>query len=192
MGQKYDTARATIDRNKSYNSADAIKMVKEASYSKFDGTLELHATVRKQGLSVTVSLPFSSGKSKKVEVADEDTIKKLEAGKVDFDILLSTADMMPKLVRFAKVLGPKGLMPNPKNGTIIKSAADAKNFSADTKTIKTEKEVPLIHTTFGKVSQKEEELNKNLDALLEAIGKKQIVKASIKATMSPSVKISVS
>ncbi len=173
------------------NTTDAIKEVKSKAHAKFDETMELHATVRKQGLSVQVALPYASGKTKKIEVADEDTIKKLETGKVDFDILLSTAEMMPKLVKFAKILGPKGLMPNPKNGTIIKSAADAKNFSGNTKTIKTEKDTPLVHTTFGKVSQKEEELNKNLDAILEALGKKQIVKASIKATMSPSVKLSV-
>jgi large subunit ribosomal protein L1 len=173
------------------NTIDTIKEVKSKAHAKFDETLELHATVKKQGLTINVTLPYSSGKTKKIEVADDATIKKLETGKVDFDVLLATADMMPKLVKFAKVLGPKGLMPNPKTGTIIKSAADAKNFSGNQKTIKTEKEVPLIHTTFGKVSQKDEELEKNLDTLLEAIGKKQIVKAVIKATMSPGVKLSV-
>jgi len=147
--------------------------------------------VKKQGLVVNVTLPHSAGKEKKIEVASDETIKKLESGKVDFDLLLSTADFMPKLVKFAKILGPKGLMPNPKNGTIIKTESDAKKFSGNTKTIKTEKEAPLIHTSFGKFSQKDSELIENANAILKAIDKKQIVRAFMKSTMSPSIKLQI-
>ncbi|HSX49235.1 MAG TPA: hypothetical protein VLE44_03175 [Candidatus Saccharimonadales bacterium] len=188
-GKKYLKAKGTIEVKKLYPIAEAIKMLRDMSYTKFDQTLELHLIVKKQGLSVNVTLPHSGGKTKKIEVADEGTIKKLESGKVDFDVLLATADFMPKLVKYAKILGPKGMMPNPKNGTLIKSVADAKKFSGNAKTIKTEKEVPLIHTSFGKLSQKDNELVENAEALLNAINKKQIVRAFIKSTMSPSLKI---
>jgi len=129
-------------------------------------------------------------KAKRIEVADAKTLDKLKSGKVDFDVLLATADMMPKLVPFARLLGPKGLMPNPKNGTLIKSAKDAEKFSGNTMTIKTEKSAPLIHTTIGKVSQDEKELEENVNAIFDAVGRKQIERAFISSTMSPSIKIS--
>lgn len=190
-GKKYLEAKKKIDRTKLYNSKEAIKLAKETSLSSFDGSIELHLVVRKEGMSVSIELPYSTGKSKKVEVADEGTLKKLESGKVDFDVLLATADMMPKLVPFARVLGPKGLMPNPKNGTIIKSAKDAEKFNASKLNLKTEKGAPLIHTTIGKVSMKEEELLENLEAILTAVNKRQIVKAYVVASMGPSVKLQV-
>jgi len=190
-GKKYVEAKKKIDRAKLYAAKDALKLAKETSVSSFDGSIELHLVLRKEGTSVSLELPHSTGKSKKVEVADADTLKKLEGGKVDFDILLATADMMPKLVPFARVLGPKGLMPNPKNGTIIKSAKDAEKFNADKVSLKTEKGAPLIHTTVGKVNMKEEALLENLEAILTAVNKRQIVKAYLAASMGPSVKLQV-
>lgn len=188
-GKKYLAAKQKIDKTKSYKIDEAIKLIKEASYSSFDGTMEAHIQVKKQGLNVSVSLPHSTGKTKKIEVADEKTIAKLEKGVIDFDILLATPDMMPKLLPFARLLGPKGLLPNPKNGTLIKSKEEAKNFSTDKMTLKTEKEAPLIHTIFGKVSMDDKKLSENLEAIIEAIGRKQIVKLFIKSTMSPSARI---
>jgi len=188
-GKKYLAAKQKIDKTKSYKIDEAIKLIKEASYSSFDGTMEAHIQVKKQGLNVSVSLPHSTGKTKKIEVADEKTISKLEKGVIDFDVLLATPDMMPKLLPFARLLGPKGLLPNPKNGTLIKSKEEAKNFSTDKMTLKTEKEAPLIHTIFGKVSMDDKKLSENLEAIIEAIGRKQIVKLFIKSTMSPSARI---
>lgn len=190
-GKKYLEAKAKISREKLYSIPEAIKLVKETSYSSFGGTMEVHIVTKKDGISANVTLPFSTGKQKKIEVASETTVNKLKAGKVDFDVLLATAEMMPKLVPFAKILGPRGLMPNPKAGTLIKSAKDAEKFSGNTLTIKTEKAAPLIHTIFGKVSQADQELVENLEAILKAVGKTQIVKAYIKSTMSPSVKITL-
>lgn len=192
-GKKWSTQKSSVDNTKTYSAKEAILLAQKTSYSKFDGTLELHLTVKKTGISTNVTLPFPFGKTKKVETASEETVKKLQEGKIDFDILLATPEMMPKLVPFAKILGPKGLMPNPKNGTIISTIAKAKSFSANSLTLKTEKDYPLVHTVFGKVSQKQEELQRNLETIIKALGgAKQIVKAYTKATMGPAVKIKVS
>jgi len=187
--KKYQEAKAKIEAGKKYSAKEAIKLAKETSYSAFDGTIEAHLVVKKTGLSAPVTLPFSAGKEKKVEIANAETLKKLTKGKIDFDILLSTAEMMPKLVPFAKILGPRGLMPNPKNGTLLSDIKKAKAFSANSLTLKTEKEAPLIHTVIGKVSQKDSELLANLEAIIKALTEKQIVKVFLKATMGPSVKI---
>ena len=189
--KKYNENKAKVDRNKSYPVKEAIKLVKETSYSKFDGSVELHIVIKKLGLSASVTLPHSAGKEKKVEIASDETIKKLESGKIDFDILVATPDMMPKLVPFARILGPKGLMPNPKNGTLVPDIKKAKSVGGNTITIKTEKEAPLIHTVIGKVSQKEEELEENLAAIIKAISEKQVEKAYLKATMGPSIKLQI-
>lgn len=191
-GKKYQNARTKIDRTKLYSIKEAVQLIKETSYSSFDGTIELHLVTKKGGVSANIKLPHLTGKKKKIEVANDSTIKKLEKGKVDFDVLLATAEMMPKLVPFAKILGPKGLMPNPKNGTLIKNAKEANKFSANTITLKTEKKVPLVHTIVGKVSQKDEEIIENTETILSAIGKRQIQKAYLTSTMGPSVKIEVS
>ncbi len=97
--------------------------------------------------------------------------------------------MMPKLVPFARILGPREMMPNPKNGTLIRDPKQAANFSASTLTVRTEKKAPVIHTVAGKVSQTEAQLEENVNAILEAVNRRQILKAYIKPTMGPSVRI---
>lgn len=190
-GKKYASMRAKVDRNKSYDLADAIKLVKDTSFSKFDGTVEIHLSIKKHGFSINVNLPHGIGREKKIEFADEATIEKLKSGKIDFDVLLATSEMMPKLVPYARLLGPKGMMPNPKNGTLVKDKSALKKFSGNSLTIKTEKEAPLIHTVAGKVSMEPEKLKQNIEAIFAAIGINQIIKAFIKPTMGPSVKIKV-
>ncbi len=191
-GKKYVESKKKFDNIKVYSVTDAIKLVKETSYSKFDGTVELHMIVKKAGISAQVALPHQAGKTKKVEVATDETVEKLKNGKIDFDILVATTEMMPKLVPFARLLGPKGLMPNPKNGTLVPDAKKAQGFSTGSVVLKTEKEAPLIHTVVGKVSQDGKELAENIETIFKAFGRaKQIDKAYIKATMGPSVKIKV-
>lgn len=190
-GKKYKTARAKIDRSKHYPLKEAVKLVKETSYSAFNGTVELHLVIKKDKFSANVTLPHSAGKEKKIEVASDETLDKLKKGKVDFDVLLATPTMMPKLVPFAKLLGPRGLMPNPKNHTLIKDAKDAKKFSANTIVVKTEKQAPVIHSVVGKVNQKDEELIENTQEIIEKVDKKQILKAYLASTMGPSVKFAV-
>jgi len=190
--KKYQDAKGKITPGKTYPIAEAVKLVKESSYSKFDGTMELHLIVKKTGTSVQVTLPHSAGREKKIEIASETTIEKLKTGKIDFDILVATADMMPKLVPFARLLGPKGLMPNPKNGTLVTDSKKAESFSAGALILKTEKEAPLIHTVVGKNSQKDEEIAQNTEAILKALGgAKLIAKAYMKSTMSPSVRLQI-
>ncbi len=191
-GKKYLANKAKVDRNKLYDLSAAIELAKTTSYSKFDGTIELHLLVKKEGINVNVVLPHATGKAKKIEVASDATIEKLKTGKVDFDVLLATPEMMQKLVMFAKILGPRGMMPNPKNGTLIKTEADAKKYAADALVVKTEKKTPVIHTIAGKVSMTEPQIQENVAAIFKAIGKPQILKAYIKASMGPSVKISLS
>ncbi|MCX6705121.1 MAG: 50S ribosomal protein L1 [Candidatus Woesebacteria bacterium] len=191
-GKKYVESKKKFDNTKTYSTAEAIKLVKETSYSKFDGTVELHIIVKKAGISAQVALPHQAGKTKKIEIASDETIEKLKTGKIDFDILVATTEMMPKLVPFARLLGPKGLMPNPKNGTLVPDEKKAKAFSTGSVLLKTEKEAPLVHTVIGKVSQDTKELVENLEAIFKAFGGgKQIDKAYIKATMGPSVKVKV-
>ena len=191
-GKKYTEAKAKVNPTKLFPLKEALGLVKETSYSSFDGAVELHLVVKKTGTSARVTLPHSAGKEKKVEIATEATIKKLTEGKIDFDVLLATPEMMPKLVPFARLLGPKGLMPNPKNGTLISDVKKAAGFPGNTISVKTEKEAPLIHTVVGRVSQKEGELLENAEAIFKALGgTKQIVKAYAKASMGPSVKIAI-
>lgn len=189
-GKAYQQNRSLV-ADKKYAVPEALDLLRKIAYAKFDETVELHLVVRKDNLNISTTLPHSTGKTKKVEVANEETVKKLAAGIVDFDVLLATADMMPKLVAFARVLGPRGMMPNPKNGTLIKSEADAKKYSADSMTIKTEKSAPLVHLAVGKLSMKDKELSENVNAVLDTVGRKQILKAFLKSSMSHSIKLSV-
>lgn len=190
--KKYQDAKNKAEVGKAYPTVTAIKLVKEMSYSKFDGTMELHIVVKKIGTSAQVNLPHAAGREKKIEIATDDTIAKLKENKIDYDVLVATPDMMPKLVPFARLLGPKGLMPNPKNGTLVPDPKKAKGFSAGTINLKTEREAPLIHTVVGKVSQDDLELKANIETIFKSLGgSKQILKAYLKSTMSPSVKVSI-
>ena len=190
--KKYKDSKSKVDPARLYKLDDAVALLKEISYSKFDSTVELHLVVRKDNLSANITLPHSTGKVKRVEVAGDETIKKLKDGRIDFDVLLATGDMMPKLVPFAKLLGPRGLMPNPKNWTLIKNEKEISKFSANSITLKTEKSAPIIHTTVGKLSMQKKELDENITAILETLTSKQIIKAYICSTMSPSVKLALS
>lgn len=189
-GKKYLTARAKIDPKKTYSVSDAAKLVKETSISKFTGSVELHLVLAKDSVNTRIELPYSSGKSKKVEIASDETIQKLQKGKIDFDVLLASPAMMPKLVPYAKLLGPKGLMPNPKNGTLAPDPEKAKEqFGANTLNIKTEKSAPLIHTVVAKTNQPESEIEENIQTVIKSVGGQNIKKAVVSPSMGPGINL---
>jgi large subunit ribosomal protein L1 len=189
---KYTTARSQVDKTKHYDPFAAFELIKRLSYSKFDGTIVAHVVVREVGMSIDLSLPHSTGKALTVVIASDEVLAEIEAGNIAFDVLVSSKEFMPKLTKYARVLGPKGLMPNPKNGTLTSNPEVAKKqLEAGKMNIKTEKKAPLMHIMLGKVSMETKDLVENMNALLEAL-KNKVVKMSIAATMSPSVKVDVS
>jgi len=189
-GKKYLAAKNKVDQNKYYPLAEAIKLVKKTSISKFIGNLEAHLLVKQKGQLGELKLPYFKGKARKVIIADDQVIKQIKAGKIDFDVLLASPKMMPKIVPFARVLGPKGLMPNPKNGTLVDNPEKAiKNFSGRAIKIKTEKKAPVVHLVLGKLDQPDKELVANTEVLIKILGANQIKKLVLKATMGPGVKV---
>lgn len=190
-GKKYLAAKSKIDSLKIYSPQEAVKLAKQTSTSRFPGKIEIHLILKKGTFNKTIQLPHFTGRERKIEIASDKTIEKLKSGKIDFDVLVATPTMMPKLVLYAKLLGPQGLMPNPKQGTISdKPEEAAKKFQGNALQVKTQSKTPLIHTVFGKADQPEKELEENLKTLLVAIDLKNIKKAFIKATMGPSIKVS--
>ncbi|MEK7109601.1 MAG: 50S ribosomal protein L1 [Patescibacteria group bacterium] len=192
-GKSYLEARKMIDRNKYYSLEEAILLLKKIKLPKFDQSVELHFVVDETGLKGEVELPFSTGKIVRVKVVDDNVLNDLEKGKIEFDVLVTHPSFMPKLAKYAKVLGPKGLMPNPKAGTVsTKPEEVVKKFEKGMLRWKTEAKFPLIHQMIGKISFEEKKLIANAEKFIEAVGKTHIKNAFIKTTMSPSIKLELS
>lgn len=186
---KYAAARSQVDKTTTYDPFAAVELLKRLSYSKFDGTVEAHAVLKEVGESATITFPHSTGKKRVVAIASDAVLKEIEAGEINFDVLVASPDMMPKLTKYARVLGPKGLMPNPKMGTLTPNPEKAKEMlEAGSTTIKTEKKAPLIHVSIGKVSSDTKALVENIEALAKAF-KGKMVRLTISATMSPGIKV---
>ena len=191
-GKNYQQAKNQIDKNKLYSIKEAISLLKKIKYTKFDESVELHLNVDKAGLKGEIELPYSTGKKMQVVIVDDKILSEIEKGQINFDVLIAHPSFMPKLVKFARILGPKGLMPNPKNGTISPNPQEAaKKFQKGLLHWKTESKFPLIHQMLGKISQKEEELEENIKAFLKAVGLAHIKAAFLKTTMSPSVRLNL-
>ncbi len=198
--KRYKQAAALIDKNKLYPLSEAVAAVKKTSTSKFDGSVELHLNLNPEvlggktppsgGLRGSVKLPHGTGREVRVAIADDKVLAEIEAGKINFDILVAHPTMMSKLAKVARVLGPKGLMPNPKTGTISETPQKrAKELAGGQVNFKTEPDHPLIHLMVGKVSFSEKELQENIAAALAAVGKNKIAKATLAATMGPGIKL---
>jgi large subunit ribosomal protein L1 len=189
----YQQAKKLIDSQKLYSPKDAIELLKKTSHSKFNGTVEVNINTIETGTLGSAKFPYPIGKSKKIQIADDKVIDDISKGKIDFDILLATPGQMPHLAKYAKFLGPRGLMPNPKNQTITQNPeARKKELEKEKTPLKTEKQFPLIHLIIGKIQQPEKELVANLEALLEALPPTKIEKITICSTMSPSIKVAFS
>jgi large subunit ribosomal protein L1 len=190
-GKKYQAVRAKLDKSKLYPVKEAVELVKKLSYSRFVGSVEAHIVVREVGDSVNLTLPHSTGQSVKVTIVDAQVLSDIEAGKLDFGILVAHPEFMPKLAKFAKVLGPKGLMPNPKNGTLTPNPElKKKELEAGKFNLKTEKKAPLMHLIIGKTDMSSADLVANIEALVKAL-KGKILKLVISPSMGPGIKVLV-
>jgi len=224
-GKKYQDAVGLIDRAKEYDPKEAIGLAKQASYTKFDETVELHLNMgvdprhADQQVRGVASLPHGLGKEVRVLVftqgegvktaedggadfvGSDDVVKKIEDGWLDFDIAIATPDVMSKVSKLGKILGRRGLMPNPKSGTIVqsqdlpKAIADARAGRVDFRVDKT----AVIHLPVGKVSFDEDRLLENMAALVDAVirakpsgAKGQYIKsAALTTSMGPGIKLDV-
>ena len=223
-GKKYTEAAKQVDRVVAYEPADAVALAKKTAVAKFDETIEVHIRTgcdgrhAEQQIRGAVVLPNGTGKTVKVLVfAKGDKVNEAEAagadyvggdelipkiqndGWLDFDVVVATPDMMGVVGRLGKVLGPKGLMPNPKAGTVTMDVTKAVN---DIKAGKIEYRLDkanIIHVPIGKASFSEEKLQENFNALMDAIVKArpsalkgQYLKSiTLTSTMGPGVKVSV-
>jgi large subunit ribosomal protein L1 len=221
IGKRLKKVREGIDREKLYPLADAIKMVKERATSKFDETIEIainlgvdprHADQMVRGV---VNEPNGTGRTLRVGVfargakADEakaagadvvgaeDLVEKVQGGNIDFDRCIATPDMMPLVGRLGKVLGPRGMMPNPKIGTVTMDVATAvKGAKGGSVEFRVEK-AGIVQAGIGKASFTEEKLVQNVKALADAVSKAKpagakgtyIQRVAVSSTMGPGVKV---
>ena len=191
-GNKYQAAKKKIDVTKYYSLKDAVKLVQETSLSKFEGKVEAHVTIFDIGNVGEITFPHLETASKKIVVLNDTILAEIKEGKVNFDIIIATPSTMPKLLPFARILGPKGLMPNPKNGTLTDDPeAAVKRLSVAKTMIKTEKKAPVVHIVVGKVSQPIDELAENISELIKVVKPNNIKKLALCATMGPCVKVEV-
>jgi large subunit ribosomal protein L1 len=220
-GKRYKSAREGIDVEKAYPIAEAIKMVKARAKAKFDETIEIafnlgvdprHADQMVRGV---VNLPNGTGRTLRVGVfargakaeeakaagADvvgaEDLVEKVQGGNIDFDRCIATPDMMPLVGRLGKVLGPRGMMPNPKIGTVTMDVTSAvKGAKGGSVEFRVEK-AGIVQAGVGKASFSEEKLVQNVKALADAVTKAKpsgakgtyIQRVAVSSTMGPGVKV---
>jgi len=222
-GKKYQEATKLVDRTRLYEPREAVTLVKETSTVNFDPTIEAHIRLgvdprhADQMVRGTVVLPHGTGKVVRVavfaqgekaqealrggadEVGAEDLVKKIEAGWLEFDVALATPDTMGMVGRLGKILGRRGLMPNPKSGTITFDIERAlREVKAGRVEFKVDKGA-IIHTSFGKASFEAEALLENLTTLLDAVNrarptgaKGQYLKGlTIASTMGPGIRVDV-
>jgi len=224
VGKRYKQARDGIDRHELYGVADAMKMVKERAKAKFDETIEValnlgvdpkHADQMVRGV---VQLPNGTGRSVRVAVfakdakaeeakeagADvvgaEDLAEEVKKGNIDFDRCIATPDMMPIVGRLGKILGPRGIMPNPRVGTVTADITEAvKAAKGGSVEFRVEK-AGIIHVGVGKASFSEEQLEGNVRALVDAVMKAKpagakgayLKRMAVSSTMGPGVHVDVS
>ncbi len=174
-GKHFRKSAEQIEKGKHYSLEEAVALAKKTSHVKFDATVELHVNLgvdprqADQNIRDSLVLPAGTGKTVKVVVADEALLAKLDKGTIDFDVLVATPQFMPKLGKYARVLGPRGLMPNPKSGTVT---ADTDKAVAEAQAGRVEYRVDstgIVHLGVGKVSFTEAQLLKNVQTVLASI-----------------------
>lgn len=197
-GKKYQEAKKLIDANKFYEISEAISLAQKSSYTKFDASIEAHLRLlgKKTGkiepIRGLIEFPHFTGKQIKAAIIDEALSEKILKDKgTDFDVLLATPEMMPKIGRLAKILGPRGLMPNPKAGTVTTNPKETmEKIKSGRMEYKSDKN-GIIHIMIGKVSFDKQKLIDNYQAILGKIGVNKLQSIYICATMGPAIKISL-
>ena len=224
-GRKYQEAAAKVDADTNYSRAEAVKLIKETAYTNFDPTVEVHFRLgvdprhADQQVREVVVLPHGLGKEVRVLVfaegedarmaeeagadiiADDEIIKKIQDGWVDFDVAIAVPSMMGKVGRLGRVLGPRGLMPNPRAGTVAQPD-DLPDLIRETKAGRVEFRVDRtanLHVPIGKASFTEEQLMDNLQYLIDAVTRARpaaakgmfIRKIVMANTMGPPIKVDV-
>jgi large subunit ribosomal protein L1 len=223
-GKKYTAAAAKVDETKLYSSREAVALAKETSVTKFDSTVEVHMRTAldprqaDQQVRDVVVLPHGLGKTVRVLVFaqgegaanarsagadlvadDDETLKKIEGGMLDFDVAIATPDAMGRVGRLGRILGPRGLMPNPKAGTVV-PAQDLERAIREAKAGRVEFRLDKtgnIHVAIGKASFNAEQLHDNFAALMDAIRKARpsgakgayIKHITVATTMGPGIKV---
>lgn len=220
-GKGYRQSFEKIEKDKTYKLSEALELAIKTSHVKFDASIEIHARLgvdprhADQNIRDTIVLPAGTGKTVRVAVfADADDVAKakkagadiadgdeflqqLDKGTINFDVLIATPAMMPKLGKFARVLGPKGLMPNPKSGTVTTDVAKAVTEAKAGRVEYRVDSTGIVHVGIGKVSFGQDKLGQNAKALFASIkgNKPASVKGSyvksifVSSTMGPSIKI---
>ena len=220
-GKKYIEAQKLVDKTKKYSLTEAIELVKKTSYAKFDATIEaafrLNLDPRKaeQNLRGAIVLPHGTGKTQRVlvitrgekakeaeaagadYVGDTDYLNKIQQGWFEFDVIVATPDMMGELGRLGRILGPKGLMPNPKTGTVTMNVANAVKEIKNGKVEYRCDKVGNIHVGFGKASFDTQKLVENFKTIYDVLAKAKpsTVKGvyfkniAVTSSMGPSVKV---
>ncbi len=221
LSKKHKEALAKFDKQKEYSLAEAIKLVKDITYTKFDASVDLSVRLgvdpRKANQMVrgSVTLPHGTGKDVKVLVlctpdkedeakaagADyvglDDYIQKIKGGWTDVDVVITMPSVMPKVGALGRILGPRGLMPNPKTGTVTMDVGKAVNAAKAGKIDFKVDKFGIIHSAVGKVSFDETKLSENINALMDTILKLKpssakgtyVKSVHLSSTMSPGIKI---
>lgn len=196
-GKKYRAILEKIEKNKEYTIDEAIELSQEISYSKFEGTVEIHIKLSKKLENVrgTFTLPGGAVKQKKVlEVTDknvDEVVTKVKAGKIEFDVMVAEPKAMPKLASLAKILGPKGLMPNPKSGTVSEDVkAAAEEFRGGRVEYKADKS-NIVHLAIAKVKTDKLVTKQNIEAVLSQFPTPRIESVYLTVTMGPSLKVTL-
>lgn len=191
--KRFQLLKKQVKPNKLYSPTEAVELLAKLDKGKKTNTVELHINTLENAIKGEISLPHSTGKKQVIEVFSDQTIVKINAGKIDFTTLLATPADMPKLAKYAKVLGPRGLMPNPKNGNLITDPKKrlAQLEKGSTLSYKTEPKFPIIHLTLGPSTQKTEHLIENITALIKHINPAKIKSVFLTSTQTPAIKLEI-